>query len=328
MKPFEYARPRSLDAALDLLSSEWGKAEILAGGTDLITSLKQGITVPERLVSLRDIASLRGILASGEGIGIGAMTPLAEIRDNEEVQAEFPALATAIKGIGAAQMQNAGTIGGDLCQRPRCWYFRTNHGLFAKANGESLVPEGDNRFHAIFDNGGDAHFVCPSSLGPALIALGAVIQVAGPKDTYRAVPAEEFFQRPASENERETVLKPNEIVTTILIPNSGLKNATYEVRHRHGLDWPYVTASVAFQVDGDSVSDARVVLGHVAPTPWSVPEAAAKLNGQELSETAAQACGEAAVANATPLSKNGYKLQLAKTAVKRALLAAGGAKEA
>ncbi len=324
MKPYEYARPNDLDEALALLSDTWGETEILAGGTDLITCMKQHVTEPSRLVSLRDIEALRGITVDDESVSIGAMTTLADVAAHAEVRTLYPAIVTAIEGIGAAQMVNAGTVGGDCCQRPRCWYFRTENGLLAQANGESLVPDGDNRYHAIFGNEAAAHFVSPSSLGPALIALGAEMFITGPGGATRTVPAGDFFKRPESEAERETVLAPNEILVAIRILKLGLKNATYEVRHRAGLDWPYATASVAFAYDDEKVSAARVVLGHVAPTPWSVPDAAAKLEGSAVTEKHAAACGEAAIGGATPLSKNGYKLQLARTAVKRALLAAAG----
>jgi xanthine dehydrogenase YagS FAD-binding subunit len=322
MKSFEYSAPQNLKDATALLAETWGKTEILAGGTDLVTSLKQQITTPNRVVSLKNIPELKGINVEKNGIRIGAMTTLAEVAAHKDVQASFPALTKAVEGIGSPQILSAGTVGGDLCQRPRCWYFRNGFGLLARQGDASLVPGGDNRYHAIFGNAGPALFVSPSSIGPALIALDAVLTVTGPKGKTRKVDAAKFFQAPKSESERETVLKPNEILTEILIPNKGLKNATYEVRHRHGLDWPYVTATVAFQLKNGAVSDARVVLGHVAPVPWPAPKAGKALNGAKIDAVSATACGEAAAQGAKPLSGNAYKVQLVKTAVKRALLAA------
>src|ERR1043166_1897981 len=324
MKSFEYAAPRKLTDALDLLGDRWGETEILAGGTDLVTSLKQQLTEPKRIVSLKNISELHGIQADGKVVRIGATTTLAELAADKSVRQHFPALVTAAEGIGSTQMMNAGTVGGDLCQRPRCWYFRNGLGLVGKDAASAPARNGENRYHAIFGNDGAAIFVSPSSLGPALIALGAVMTVAGAKGKKREVPASEFFQTPKNENERETALKPNEILTEIKVPLNGLKNATYEVRHRHGLDWPYVTASVAFSVNGGSAADARGVLGHVAPTPWSATGAGKAVNGAKVDASAASKAGEAAVAGAKPLSGNAYKVQLVKTAVTRALVAAAG----
>lgn len=323
MKSFEYAAPKTLKAATSLLADTWGKTEILAGGTDLVTSLKQGLAVPDRVVSLRNIADLKGIRTGGGGVRVGAMTTLAELAAHKTVRDHFPSLVTAAEGVGSPQILAVGTVGGDLCQRPRCWYYRNGFGLLAIQNGRSLVREGDNRYHAIFGTEGDALFVSASSLGPPLIALGATITVTGPGGRKREMAAREFFQTPKTDQDRETVLKPNEILTEIFIPTKGLKNATCEVRHRAGLDWPYVTASVAFALKGGKISDARVVLGHVAPTPWPAPSAAAALNDQKPDAQAAARAGEAATQGAKPLSKNAYKVQLARTAVKRAVLAAG-----
>src|SRR5438876_9759428 len=323
MKSFEYAAPTTLKEATALLSDKWGETEILAGGTDLVTSLKQNLTTPSRIVSLRNIAEIKGILqTAGKTLRIGATTTLGQLAGDKTVKEQFPSLVTAAEGVGSPQLHSAGTVGGDLCQRTRCWYFRNGFGLFGKDGGTSLVREGDNRYHAIFGNDGEALFVSPSSLGPALIALGASLVVVGPKEKKRTIAAAEFFQTPKSATERETALKPNEILAEIEIPLGGLRNATYEVRHRHGLDWPYATASVAFALKGGTASDARVVLGHVAPVPWSAMGAAKALNGMKVDAATAAKCGEAAAEGAKPLSKNGYKIQLVKTAVKRAVLAA------
>ena len=321
MKPFEYSAPKSLKEACGLLENSWGKTEILAGGTDLVTSLKQRITQPARLVSLKNLKELRGIRSTHSSIAIGAMTTLGELAEHAEVRKHFPSLVTAANGVGSSQMLSVGTVGGDLCQRPRCWYFRNGLGLLAQKDGVSLVREGENRYHAIFGTDGAALFVSASSIGPALIALGAEITAAGPGGATRTIPAAQFFRAPRAENERETALNPNEILTEIQIPLHGLKNATYEIRHRHGLDWPYVTASVAFVGKGGS-GEARVVLGHVAATPWPSPTAAKLLSGGKPDEAAAARCGQLAVEGARPLSQNAYKVQMVKTAVKRAVLAA------
>ena len=204
MKSFEYAAPKTVKEATALLGDTWGETEILAGGTDLLTSLKQEITAPKRLVSLKKISSLHGIKSSRSEVRIGAMTTLSELIANSDVQKSFPALVTAAQNIASPQMLAMGTVGGELCQRPRCWYFRNGHGLLGKHEKSSLAREGDNRYHAIFSTDGDALFVSASSLGPVLVALDATLVAEGPKGKARKIAAKEFFRAPKSENERET----------------------------------------------------------------------------------------------------------------------------
>ena len=320
MNNFTYAQPESLKEATGLLGDSWGKTEVLAGGTDLITSIKQGVTTPDTVVSLSKIEGLSGISMKSGTITIGSTTKLKDLVANKDVAKNFPALITAAKNINAAQMLNMGTVGGDLLQRPRCWYFRNGYGLLAMHEGDSLVPEGDNRYHAIFDNKGPAKFVNPSSLAPVLIALGATVEVEGAKGA-RTIKVAELFSTPKSDGEREYTIKPNEILTSISVPLSGKKNGIYEVRHRLGLDWPMVAAAVSFTEDGGTISDATVVLGHVAPTPWVASKAATALNGKSAAD-AKSAAADAAVDGATPLSMNAYKVQQVKVAVRRAIDAA------
>jgi xanthine dehydrogenase YagS FAD-binding subunit len=320
MKSFEYASPSDVETAVGLLGDRFGEVEILAGGTDLVTSLKQGLVAPKRLVSLKAIRPLQGIEASGDTVRVGAMTPLVDVYENASIRKEFPSLVQAIEGIGSPQIINMGTIGGDLCQRPRCWYYRQGFGLLGQLDGKSLIPDGDNRYHAIFDNKGPAYFVNPSSLAPALIALSATLEIAGPKSKTRQVAAAEFFRTPRTADERENVLAPNELITHITIPAKGTANATYEVRPRQGLDWPLVAAAVS--LPRNNGGNAEIVLGHVAPIPWRVPKAAEVLTGRAPDEELATRAGEAAAEGGTPLSGNAYKVRLVKTAVKRAILAA------
>jgi xanthine dehydrogenase YagS FAD-binding subunit len=210
-----------------------------------------------------------------------------------------------------------GTVGGDLCQRPRCWYFRQGLGLLAPQ-----AKTGENRYHAIFGNN-TAAFVSASSLAPALIALGAKVKLASANGN-RELPVEKFFVTPTSDGVREIALLPNEILTEIVVPTAQTRNATYEVRQKEALDWPLTAAAVALTMKGNNVGTARIVLGHVAPIPWVATQAEQALAGKAVSEEVAEQVAKAAVAGATPLSQNGYKVQLAKVAVKRALLAAAG----
>lgn len=326
MQKFEYASPTTVAQAIELLGKEWGAAEVLAGGTDLLSLMKDYIVTPKRLVNIKEIKELKGLsYSAGTGLRIGATTTIEELLDSAPVKQNYAALAHAAAGITSPQIRNMGTVGGDLCQRPRCWYFRAGYGLFAQdESGKALVPDGDNRYHAILGNDGSAKFVNPSSLAPALIAFAAKIKIHGPKGA-RTVSAEEFFVTPKSASEREYALQPNEIVTEITIPPAaGARSATYEVRQKEALDWPLAAASVVLTLDGKTVKQARIVLGHVAPVPWVAAEAAQMLIGKTISEESAAAAGKAAVAGAKPLSRNAYKVQLASAAVKRALLQAVG----
>lgn len=325
MQKFEYASPTTIQQAVALLGNEWGTAEVLAGGTDLLSLMKDYVATPKRLINLKDIKELKGMTMSGGALRIGALVSFEELLDNAQVRQNYAALHQAVAGVHSPQLRNMGTVGGDLCQRPRCWYYRAGYGLLAKdEKGEPLVPNGDNRYHAILGNDGAALFVNPSSLAPALMALMAKIKVYGPKGA-REIEAAKFFVTPKADNEREYALAANEIVTDILVPSaSGVKSATYEVRQREALDWPLAAAAVALRLDGKTVKSARVVLGHVAPVPWHSPEAEAALVGQTISEEVAEAAGEAAVSKAKALNRNAYKIQLAKVAVKRAILQAAG----
>ena len=325
MQGFEFATPTTKEQAVQALGSSWGETEVLAGGTDLLSLMKEYLSSPKRVVDIKGIQELRGIAPQGGGLRIGALITLQELADSAAVREKYPALVQAAEGVPSPQIRARGTVGGELCQRPRCWYYRAGFGLLAKHDGKPLVPEGENRYHAIFGVG-PAYFVNPSSLAPALIALRARLRLFGPRGA-REVALADFFVIPNSSNERENVLKPNEIVAEILVPPSGGFNATYEVRQRTALDWPLVAAAVELDLRGKTVRDVRVVLGHVAPIPWRSREAGeALLKGIQISEETAMAAGQAAVRKAQPLSGNAYKVQLARTAVKRAvLLAAQGA---
>lgn len=327
MNSFEYANPTSLKEATGLLGTKWGEAEILAGGTDVLSLMKNYVVTPKRLVSLKGIKELSGITEGAAGLRIGALVTLQELHDSKAVHDDYHSLAHAAGSVSSMQIRNMGTVAGDLCQRPRCWYFRNGFGLLAKdEKGQPLVPGGDNRYHAIFGHPGSgpgAYYVHASSLAPALLTLGAKVKIAGPKGE-RELSLAHFFSTPRREGERENVLLPNEIVTEILIPaaSQGMRTATYEVRQREALDWPLATASVALRMSGDKVKSAQIVMGHVAPVPWPADEAEKLLAGQVITEEAAKKAGEAAVRGAKPLSGNRYKVQLARVAVKRALLEA------
>jgi xanthine dehydrogenase YagS FAD-binding subunit len=230
--------------------------------------------------------------------------------------------------IGGPQIRHMGTLGGNLCQRNRCWYFRDEHVVcLLKGGRKCFATDGENEYHAIFTKGHPCVIVHPSTLAPALIALGATAEVQGPKGK-RTVELAKFFQAPVNETQREHVLAPNEVVTQVnLSIDQGVASASYEVRHKQSYDWPLTQAAVAFKLDGGRARDVKVVLGHVAPTPLVSEAAAKELEGKEVTGAAATAAGRAAVEGAKPLSMNGYKVKLLEVAVKRAALTAAGAKK-
>ena len=327
MRGFEYASPKTKEQAVGLLGKDWADADILAGGTDLLALMKDDIVAPKRLVNIKDIHELRGITVTSKGLRIGALVTIQELADDTHVREAFPVVAMTASEIAGPQIRNMGTVGGNLCQRPRCWYYRLGYGLLAKdKSGEPLVPSGDNRYHAILGNAGPAYFVSPSTLAPLFIALGGTVRLFGPKGK-REIPVEKFFIIPQTESEREHDLRPNEIVTEVVLPPlAGIKAATYEVRQKDAMDWPLAIASVALTLNGNKVRSARVVMGQVAPIPWRSAAAEQALVGKAINEDTAKAAGEAAVVGAKSLGRNAYKIQLARVAVKRAVLAAGGAK--
>ncbi len=323
MKAFEYAAPGTIEDAVKLLGSPTAAA--LSGGTDLIGRMKDYVTSPERVVYLKDIKALSGVTGDGKtaAMTIGAGTKLSDIVANAAIKDAYPALWQATVEVGSPQIRNMATVGGNLLQRPRCWYFRAGHGILGMKDGKSLVRAGDNRYHAIFLTDGDALFVTPSSLAVALSALDAQATITGPKGE-RTVKVEGLYQVPKDENGSELTIGPGEILTRVTIPPASGKNASYEARQKLAQDWPLVLACVNLMMDGESVSGAKVFVYGVAPIPWRSTAAEKAITGKRVTIETAAAAGEAAAEGAVPLSMNGYKVPLTKTVVKRALLAAVG----
>jgi xanthine dehydrogenase YagS FAD-binding subunit len=333
MRPFEYASPTTKEQAVGLLGASWGQAEVLAGGTDLLSLMKDDVVHPKRLVNIKQIKEMSGVTVEPKGLRIGALTTLGELADNVNVVKDYPALAEAINDAASPQIRNLATLGGNLCQRPRCWYFRGGFGLLPKSeSGKDLVTDGENRYHAILGNDGPAKFVSPSSIVPVLMAYGAAIRLIGPRG-LREVALEHFYVIPKTESEREHDLRPNEILAEVILPPiHDLKVAHYEIRQKQAFDWPLAVAAVALNMKGSQLFGSRLVLGYVAPIPWRSGEGEVALNNAArihggISEDVAKAAADGALQSAKPLSHNAYKIQLAKVAVKRAILkaASGGA---
>lgn len=321
MKAFAYVNAANEQEAVAALSTERGRFLPMAGGMDLLGTMKDFIVSPERLVNIKHLDQT--VTAESGGLRIGAAVKLADLAAHANVRRQYPALATAADGVGTPQIRHMATVGGNIMQRPRCWYFRNEEFHCLKKGGSRcFAVDGENQYHAIFGDG-PCHIVHPSSLAVPAIAYGARFRVVGPKGA-REIEAGEFFQLPNANLYGETVLQPNEILTHIILPPPGQRSASYEVRFKQSHDWPLALASVNLTMSGDRVRAARVVLGAVAPVPWRTPAAERVLAGQAISEAVATEAATAALAGAKPLSGNAYKIQIAKTAVRRAILRAAG----
>ena len=325
MKAFAYVNAANEKDAIAALGPDRGKFLPLAGGMDLLGLMKDYILQPDRLVNVKNLDKTIARTSDG-GLRIGAAVTLTDLVEHADAARMYPALVQAAAEVGTPQIRNAGTVGGNLNQRPRCWYFRNEEfDCLKKGGSRCFAVDGENQYHAIFGEG-PCHIVHPSSLAVPAIALGARFRVVGPAGE-RDVKAEDYFVMPDRNLFGETVLAPNELLTHMILPAPGsAKSATYEVRYKQSHDWPLATASVALDVNGSTIRGARIVMGAVAPIPWRSQAAEQALAGKPLSEETAMAAADAAVNGAKPMSGNKYKVPIARTAVKRAIMKAGGLK--
>lgn len=322
MKAFAYVNATSEKEALAALGTERNRSLPLAGGMDLLALMKDYIVQPARLVNVKALD--RAITAAGGGLRIGAAAPLIDLIEHAGARKQYPALVQAAEEVGTPQIRHVGTVGGNITQRPRCWYFRNEEFHCLKKGGSRcFAVEGENQYHAIFGEG-PCHIVHPSSLAVPLIAYGARFRVVGPSGE-REVPAADFFVMPDRDIWDENILEPNELLTHVILPAPGnVRAATYEVRFKQSHDWPLAMSTVVLTMDGKTVKGARVVMGAVAPVPWVAAAAERALVGQTLSAETASKAADAAVQGVKPMTQNAYKVQIARTAVKRAILKAAG----
>ncbi len=323
MENFAYVNATNVEQASSLLSGEWGETMVIAGGTDLLGELKEYIETPAKVVNLKTIPGLDEINADAAGLTIGALATVGDIAAHPTIQEHYTVLAEAAASVASPQIRNVGTLGGNLCQRPRCWYYRNPEIICLKKGGDMCYAvEGLSKYHAIF-GGGPVYIVHPSDTAPALIALGASVKIIGPEGE-KTMPLEEFFILPDINPQRENVLEPNEVVAEIHVPKppANTKSFYIKARERGSFDFALSSVAAALEMNGSTCRAASIVLGGVAPIPWRSKEAEAALNGVRITEAVAKRAGSEAVKHAEPLNDNGYKVALTQNLVSRAVMKA------
>jgi len=317
---FTYVRPKSLEEAFKHLSSEGSKVH--AGGTDLLGCLRDHVFEASKVVSLSSMKNLRGIRKSSQGgMRIGSLTTLREVAWNSDIQKHYTALAQAASEVASPQLRNQGTLGGNICQKPRCWYYRGEFHCLRKGGEECFALAGENAFHCIF-GGESCYIVHPSDTAPALGALDAQVYIRGPKG-QRSVALEKFHVPPAEDYTKETRLEAGEIVTEIGLPPpvEGLRSSYRKVRARQSWDFALAGVALALVFKADQVQKARVFLSGVAPVPWRSREVEEVVIGKRLDEATVRKAAEAAVQKAKPLDQNAYKIPLLRGLIEEQLLA-------
>lgn len=338
MKSFELTSPATLEEAVKQLApGDDPSVDVdlhprpLAGGQDLITTMNEYVTLPSRVVNLKRIPNLDKIESDGKGgLKIGALVTLADIEDHPEIIKNFPGLAEAAHAVASPQIRNLATIGGNLCQRPRCWYYRLEHIVCIKKGGsECYAKSGENKYNAIL-GGGPSYIVHPSDVAPMLVALDGSVTVVGPGGASREIPLGKFFTLPSQNIRRENVLTNDEIITHVTVPGSpfGAKSTYLKFKERDSLDFAMSAVAAAVELDGKNVKQVRLVLGGVAPIPWRVSKAEALMVGKPFTPELAAEVATLALAGAKPLEKNAYKIPLTQTLVRRALAKVCGAQTA
>jgi xanthine dehydrogenase YagS FAD-binding subunit len=329
MQSFEWIDAKSVEDAASMLAAggPGGPVVAKAGGIDLVDLLKEGIVRPSRVVNLKTIPGLDRIAVDDTGaLTLGALVTLARIEAAPEVLRRFPALADAARHAATPQVRNAATIGGNLLQRPRCWYFRSEFFHREGTDPAAAAREGENQYHAIFDNARSA-MVHASTPATALVAYDAAVVLTGESGQSRSVPVKDFLLPPNAARDRDADIGPNEVLTSVRVPSppAATRAAYHKQTERESYDWPICDVAVILTTEADTVRDATIVLGWVAPTPRRALESERILHGKRVTEGVAREAARAAVAGATPLAKNAYKVPVLETVVRRTILAAADA---
>ncbi len=318
---FKIAEPHTIDQLTSLLSEKKEKYYILAGGTDLLGEIKDEIIEPEVIVDLKSVPNLSYIKREKDGVRIGALTTLTELAEDPVIKQDYPGLHEAALSISTLQLRNVGTAGGNLCQRPRCWYYRDPQVICRKKGGSTCFAiRGKNKYHAIFD-GGICHIVHPSDLAPALISLDAEISIStakGDKTIFLA----DFYTMPRANVRKENILNPGEVVREIKIPLAKKREkSTYKkLKERGTWDFALVSAAVKGTISYREFKDIKIVLGGVAPIPWRLEKAEKQIKGQKVTEKLLRQAAREALKDARSMTENGYKKDLGDALIYRAAL--------
>jgi len=324
MKTFANANPRDLQQAATLSQQARRDGRVPAfagGGSDLLGQVNERIVSPDVLVNLRAIRGLDQIKSSSTGVDIGGLVTLDTISHHPLIRRDYAVLAEAAETVATQQVRNVGTIAGNINQRPWCWYYRNGFPCYKAGGNQCFSVTGENQFHAIL-GGGPSFIVHPSDTAPALVALDAKFRIVGPSGE-RTIPASEFFVLPRQNAARENVLADDEILAGIQLPfaRPNTRSTYYKAMDREAWTHAVVSAAIVLELEKDQTCrSARIVLGGVAPIPWHVPDAELLLTGKRVTTELAAKAAEAAVAGASPLHKNAYKIPLTKTIVERTVL--------
>ncbi|MDZ7265229.1 MAG: xanthine dehydrogenase family protein subunit M [candidate division KSB1 bacterium] len=320
MKNFQYIYPKTLKEASQLLGKNWQTALLFAGGTDLLGLMKDHIEAPDKLINLKSVPDLNQIVYQpGTGLSIGALVTVADIAEHPIIRKKYAVLAEAAQEVASPQLRNVGTIGGNLCQRPRCWYFRGEFHCLRKGGDLCYAVDGRNKFHCVI-GGGPCFIVHPSDTAVALTALAAQVVIFSGKKS-RSLPIRDFFILPEQNVMRENVLQPGEIVTHILIPElpPNTRSGYLKVKERGAWDFALVSAAAVIQLPDSSVQSGTLALGGVAPKPWLEKNVSAQLNGLTITAENIATLSRQALAAAEPLEQNSYKVPLAQNIIKKLL---------
>jgi xanthine dehydrogenase YagS FAD-binding subunit len=323
MKTFTNANPREIGQAVTLAQQAHrdGKAATFAGGgSDLLALVKERIVTPDVLISLKSIRGLDRVTTAGGGVTIGGLITLDALSRDTTVQRQYAVLAEAAGTVATPQIRNVGTLAGNVCQRPWCWYYRNGFPCYKAGGNQCFSFSGENQFHAIF-GGGPSYIVHPSDTATALVALDARFHVVGPSGE-RVVPATDFFLLPRQNAAAENVLGSDDVLASVQLPRppAGVRSTYRKILDREAWTHAVISVAVVLEMEKDLCRNARVVLGGVAPIPWRLPEVERLLTGQQVTESLAARAGEMAVSGARPLAKNGYKIPLTKGVVRRTIL--------
>ena len=326
MKAFINRNPRDLKDAVAILGETRDKGRtsaIVGGGSDLLGMVKERLIQPDVLVNLKAMRGMDQVTAKSGELEIGGLITLNAVSRHNLIRKQYQALAEAAENVGTPQIRNVGTLAGNVCQRPWCWYLRNGFACFKNGGQTCFSATGENQLHAIF-GGGPSYIVHPSDTAPALVALDAKFRVAGPSGE-RVVPASDFFILPRVDFKRENVLNEDELLVAVHLPAPGpaTRSTYHKVLDREAWTHAVISVAIVLEMEQQVCRGARVVLGGVAPIPWRLPKVEGLLTGQHITAELATAAGDAAVEGARPLSKNGYKVGLTRAVVKRTLLSLG-----